>query len=65
MFENDARMAAYRMVLEDLKKRKTAIEAAIAGITALMEKATQRPACLLLLPQGKSLVTSSPVHLPI
>ena len=36
MSENDARMATYRMVLEDLKKRKTAIEAAIVGMTALM-----------------------------
>ena len=36
MFEHDARMDAYRMVLKDLEKRKMAIEAAIAGITSLM-----------------------------
>ena len=36
MSENDARMDAYRMVLEDLEKRKLEIEAAIAGITSLM-----------------------------
>ena len=36
MSENDARLDAYRMVLEDLEKRKTAIEAAIAGMTSLM-----------------------------
>ena len=61
MSENDARMAAYRVVLEDLKKRKTAIEAAIAGITSLMGESepTYRPACRLPLPKAKSLVTSS------
>ena len=36
MSENDARMDAYRMVLKDLQKRKTAIEAAMASITSLM-----------------------------
>ena len=55
MFENDARMAAYRVVLEDLKKRKTAIEAAIAGITALMgESEPTLDACMPVAPsKGK------------
>ena len=55
MSENDARMAAYRVVLEDLKKRKTAIEAAIAGITALMgESEPTLDACMPVAPsKGK------------
>ncbi len=55
MFEHDARMDAYRMVLEDLKKRKTAIEAAIAGITALMGKSEPTlDACMPVAPsKGK------------
>ena len=47
MSEHDARMDAYRMVLEDLEKRKMAIEAAIAGITSLMgESDTTLQGCM-------------------
>lgn len=47
MTEHDARMDAYRMVLVDLEKRKRVIEAAIAGVTALMgESDTTLQACL-------------------
>ncbi|MCY3956039.1 MAG: hypothetical protein OXF47_08620 [Nitrospira sp.] len=47
MSENDASMDAYRTVLKDLKRRKKVIEAAIAGVTALLgESETTLQACL-------------------
>ncbi len=47
MSENDARMDAYRTVLKDLKRRKKVIEAAIAGVTALLgESEAALQACL-------------------
>ena len=66
MSENDARMDAYRMVLEDSGKRKLEIEAAIAGITSLNGRKRHNVlhACSSF-HKAKSLVTSSLVHLPI
>lgn len=47
MSEHDASMDAYRTVLKDLKRRKKVIDAAIAGVTALMgESETELQACL-------------------
>ena len=47
MSENDARMDAYRTVLKDLKRRKKVIDAAIAGVTALLgESEAALQACL-------------------
>ena len=47
MSENDASMDAYRTVLKDLKRRKKVIEAAIAGVTALLgESEAALQACL-------------------
>ena len=47
MSENDASMDAYRTVLKDLKRRKKVIDAAIAGVTALIgESETELQACL-------------------
>ena len=47
MSENDASMDAYRTVLKDLKRRKKVIDAAIAGVTALLgESEAALQACL-------------------
>ena len=47
MSDNDASMDSYRTVLKDLKRRKKVIDAAIAGVTALMgESETALQACL-------------------
>ena len=47
MSEHDAGMDAYRTVLKDLKRRKKVIDAAIAGVTALMgESEAELQACL-------------------
>jgi len=47
MSEDDASMDAYRTVLKDLKRRKKVIDAAIAGVTALLgESETALQACL-------------------
>lgn len=47
MPEHDASMDAYRTVLKDLKRRKKVIDAAIAGVTALMgESEAELQACL-------------------
>ena len=47
MSEHDASMDAYRAVLKDLKRRKKVIEAAIAGVTALLgESEAALQACL-------------------
>ena len=47
MSENDASMDTYRTVLKDLKRRKKVIDAAIAGVTALLgESETELQACL-------------------
>ena len=47
MSEHDAGMDTYRTVLKDLKRRKKVIDAAIAGVTALMgESETALQACL-------------------
>ena len=51
MSEHDAGMDAYRTVLKDLKRRKKVIDAAIAGVTALMgESEAELQACLPALP---------------
>ncbi len=51
MSENDARLDAYRMVLEDLEKRKMAIEAAIGSIASLMgESEPTLDACMPVAP---------------
>ena len=51
MSENDAGMDTYRTVLKDLKRRKKVIDAAIAGVTALMgESEAELQACLPALP---------------
>lgn len=52
MSENDTRMDAYRMVLEDLEKRKMEIEAAIAGITSLMGE-SDTTSCLPVAPPAR------------
>ncbi len=47
MSENDANMDTYRTVLKDLKRRKKVIDAAIAGVTALLgESEAALQACL-------------------
>ena len=47
MPEHDASMDSYRTVLKDLKRRKKVIDAAIAGVTALMgESEAELQACL-------------------
>ena len=47
MAEHDTSMDAYRTVLKDLKRRKKVIEAAIAGVTALLgESEAALQACL-------------------
>lgn len=47
MADNDARMDVYRTVLKDLERRKRAINAAIAGVTALLgESEAELQACL-------------------
>ena len=47
MSEHDASMETYRTVLKDLKRRKKVIDAAIAGVTALMgESEAELQACL-------------------
>ena len=51
MSEHDASMETYRTVLKDLKRRKKVIDAAIAGVTALMgESEAELQACLPALP---------------
>ena len=51
MSEHDASMGAYRTVLKDLKRRKKVIDAAIAGVTALIgESEAELQACLPALP---------------
>ena len=51
MSEHDASMETYRTVLKDLKRRKKVIDAAIAGVTALMgESEAELQACLPPLP---------------
>ena len=47
MSENDASMDVYHTVLKDLKRRKKVIDAAIAGVTALLgESEAALQACL-------------------
>lgn len=47
MSEHDASMDSYRTVLKDLKRRKKVIDAAIAGVTALLgESEAALQACL-------------------
>lgn len=47
MSEHDASMDTYRTVLKDLKRRKKVIDAAIAGVTALLgESEAALQACL-------------------
>ncbi len=47
MSEHDASMDVYRTVLKDLKRRKKVIDAAIAGVTALLgESEAALQACL-------------------
>ena len=47
MPEHDASMDTYRTVLKDLKRRKKVIDAAIAGVTALLgESEAELQACL-------------------
>lgn len=45
MSEDATRMDAYRTALKELEKRKKEIEAAIAGITSLMEE-SDTPSCI-------------------
>lgn len=55
MSEHDANMETYRTVLKDLKRRKKIIDAAIAGVTALMgESEAELQACLPPLPSQTS-----------
>ena len=47
MSDNEARMDVYRTVLKDLERRKRVINAAIAGVTALLgESEAELQACL-------------------